>query len=243
MQKESQYIAQKYIENPLLVKSRKFDLRVWVVVTDWNPLTIWYFRKPYVRLPAHDYDVTDLENNYAHLANNSIARHDDGTKKTEYKIEGNMMFVEDFQEYLSNIYASDVYEEQIEERLKNVVINTLESVQDTFEYKKGCFELYGFDIMVDTDFNCWLIEVNSSPAMDYSTHVTEKLVKTCLEDVCKVLVDREAKRTAKGKAAVDTGEFELIYQAKRVVEKPLNTFGLNLAVAGSKIPEKLLPKW
>ena len=66
---------------------------------------------------------------------------------------------------------------KIEEKIKNVVINTLESVQDSFEYKKGCFELYGFDIMIDTDFNCWLIEVNSSPAMDYSTHVTEVLVK------------------------------------------------------------------
>jgi len=31
--------------------------------------------------------------------------------------------------------------------------------------------------MIDTDFNAWLIEVNSSPAMDYSTHITEKLVK------------------------------------------------------------------
>ena len=76
-----------------------------------------------------------------------------------------------------NIHCSDVYEEIIEPKLRDVIINTLESVQDSFEYKRGCFELYGFDIMVDEDFNCWLIEVNSSPAMDYSTHITEKLVK------------------------------------------------------------------
>jgi hypothetical protein len=31
--------------------------------------------------------------------------------------------------------------------------------------------------MIDDQFNAWLIEVNSSPAMDYSTAVTEKLVK------------------------------------------------------------------
>ena len=29
--------------------------------------------------------------------------------------------------------------------------------------------MFGYDIMVDEEFNCWLIEVNSSPAMDYST--------------------------------------------------------------------------
>lgn len=86
-----------------------------------------------------------------------------------HEIEGNMMFIEDFQEYLLNENCSDVYEDIIEEKIKTVIINTLESVQDSFEYKKGCFELYGFDIMIDEEFNVWLIEVNSSPAMDYST--------------------------------------------------------------------------
>jgi len=42
-----------------------------------------------------------------------------------------------------------VYEEDIEAKVKSVIINTLESVQDSFEYKKGNFEIYGFDIMID----------------------------------------------------------------------------------------------
>ena len=46
--------------------------------------------------------------------------------------------------------------------------------------------MFGYDFMIDEDYHVWLIEVNSSPAMDYSTvncfiinfkHVTEKLVK------------------------------------------------------------------
>jgi len=82
--------------------------------------------------------------------------------------------------------------------------------------------------MVDTEFNCWLIEVNSSPAMDYSTHITEKLVKECLEDTCKIIIDYEIPKTAKGKAKVDTGAYELIYKASRLVEKPLATFGLDM---------------
>ena len=56
--------------------------------------------------------------------------------------------------------------------------------------KKGMpFEMFGYDIMIDDDFNCWLIEVNSSPAMDYSTDVTERLVKMVLEDTVKVVID------------------------------------------------------
>ena len=87
-------------------------------------------------------------------------------------------------------YGFDVWDDKIVESIKNIVINSLESVQDNFESKKGMpFEMFGYDIMVDDDFNCWLIEVNSSPAMDYSTDVTERLVKIVLEDTVKVVID------------------------------------------------------
>ena len=92
--------------------------------------------------------------------------------------------------------------------------------------------------MIDEDFNSWLIEVNSSPAMDYSTQVTEVLVKQCLEDTVKVIVDYEIPKTQKKKNQVDTGEYELIYKADTVVEKPLNCFGLNLEIIGKRIPDK-----
>jgi len=35
--------------------------------------------------------------------------------------------------------------------------------------RKNAHELFGYDFMVDDNYNVWLIEVNSSPAMDYST--------------------------------------------------------------------------
>jgi tubulin monoglycylase TTLL3/8 len=70
-----------------------------VLVTDWNPLTVWYFKKPYARFPAHDYSTDDICNNFAHLANNSIAKHGDTTENA-HQIDGNMMFIEELQEYL-----------------------------------------------------------------------------------------------------------------------------------------------
>ena len=123
-----------------------------------------------------------------------------------------------------------------------MVINTLSSVQDAFEYKRGCFELYGFDIMIDSDFNAWLIEVNSSPAMDYSTYVTEKLVKQCLEDTCKVVVDYE-QASFKKRKKLDTGEYELIYKANQQVDKPLGSFGINMDIVGKQIPRDKLRKY
>jgi tubulin monoglycylase TTLL3/8 len=64
--------------------------------------------------------------------------------------------------------------------------------------------------MIDDQLNPWLIEINTSPAMDYSTPVTERLVKMVLEDVVKVVVDLKKKKTKKKTA----GLFKCIYSGE-----------------------------
>lgn len=51
---------------------------------------------------------------------------------------------------------------------------------EMIEHRKNSWELYGFDFMVDDEYNAWLIEINSSPACDYSTKVTEVYVQKAL---------------------------------------------------------------
>jgi tubulin monoglycylase TTLL3/8 len=163
----SLYMAQKYIENPMIILGRKFDIRQWILVTDLDPLTIWMYDTPYLRFGAEDYKLEEFSNLYSHLTNNSVVKYSMNFENN--KIQGNMWEIESFAEYLKMRYGSDVWKEVIQEKIKKIVISSMESVKKSIKCRKNSYELFGYDIMIDEQLNAWLIEVNSSPAMDYST--------------------------------------------------------------------------
>ena len=82
------WVVQKYIENPMIILNKKFDIRQWVVVTSWHPLRIWYFDECYLRFTADNYDPSKIHNKFMHLTNNCIASQ--SKNFNESSIEGNM---------------------------------------------------------------------------------------------------------------------------------------------------------
>lgn len=114
---KSKAVVQKYIENPLIIERKKFDIRQWVLVTDWNPLTVWAYEDCYIRLAAIDYDP-NTNNRYSHLTNNAVVEQfvkkeygDEDDEEEEVEMD-NIMSKEDFEGFLQGQYkgkADDVF--------------------------------------------------------------------------------------------------------------------------------------
>lgn len=71
------FVIQKYIERPLLIHDRKFDIRLWVLISHEHKC--YLFSEGYIRMSSYPYscDTADsLENRYIHLTNNAVQRLD-----------------------------------------------------------------------------------------------------------------------------------------------------------------------
>ena len=159
------WVAQKYIENPLLINSRKFDIRQWVLITSFDPIVIWIYKKCYLRFTVEEFSFDDLGNNFMHLTNNSISK--ESSKFENSEDWGYMWDLDQFRQFLFNTYGRDVWDESLFAQVKRVIVSSILTVGKLT--RKNSFELLGFDLMVDDTLKPWLIEVNTSPAMDYST--------------------------------------------------------------------------
>ena len=104
---------QKYIEAPLLFKRRKFDIRIWALISHDEKL--YLFKEAYVRTSSEEYDVSGekLDQVYVHLTNNAVQKYSKNYGKFE---EGNIISVKTLSAELASqeLYVSSYSAQQIE---------------------------------------------------------------------------------------------------------------------------------
>jgi hypothetical protein len=54
------FVVSRYIENPLLLNGHKFDLRIYVAITSYEPLRVYVYREGLVRFASEKYDISKV---------------------------------------------------------------------------------------------------------------------------------------------------------------------------------------
>jgi len=175
----SMWLAQRYVERPLLFNGRKFDVRALVVVThDYKAL--WY-KNWILRLCSEPYSMDNLKDPIVHITNHCVQT---GAERYGTQEEGNELFTRDFEWYLMHKVGVRKGKELLrglELQMQSTVRHSLEAIRDNTEaptnYKS--FQVLGYDFIFDDEYNAKLLEVNGSPAC--ATRMLEEFARDLVE--------------------------------------------------------------
>ncbi|CAD8053008.1 unnamed protein product [Paramecium sonneborni] len=212
-QQAESYIVQKYIADPLLIGGKKFDMRIYLLCTSYQPLTLYLYRTGFARFTHHRYDNEDISNTYVHLTNVAIQKTSDNYDE---KLGGKWNL-----QTLKLFLMTKFGQEKVAETFYNIqmlMIRSLQAVQKIIINDKHCFELYGFDILLDASLKPWLLEVNASPSMTSNTPIDFELKCGLLDDVFTI-IDLEKVLTGNEE---QIGGFDLVCKGNPI-KLPLNS--------------------
>ncbi|CAF4931938.1 unnamed protein product [Rotaria sp. Silwood1] len=177
------YIIQEYIREPYLIDGFKFDLRIYALITSCDPLRVFIFNNGLVRMSSKKYKIPPNSKNKFNLSmhlTNYIP--DENELDDDFDIDnGKTDSLEFLFKYLKN-QNQDV--NKLWKEIQNIVIKTIFLAEPhllkTYQMcrpgvlptsESVCFELLGFDILIDKKLKPWILEVNRCPSFDVNRQI------------------------------------------------------------------------
>ena len=154
---------QKYLDKPLLIHNRKFDIRGYALLTSVNGVVKGYmYRDCYFRTSSKQFDLNNLHSRYIHLTNDAIQMNSEDYGRFE---SGNKLSINDFQRYLDANHTSKnvCFMRDIFPQMERLATDSFRAVGSKIDPHRvsNCFEIFGYDFMVDENFKVFLIEANN----------------------------------------------------------------------------------
>ena len=206
-------VVQEYINSPFLINGLKFDFRVYVLVTGCNPLRAFIHEEGLTRFATEPYSPPveeNFTNSCMHLTNYAINKNSSKFvhNKSEFKDdEGHKRSLSSTFRLLSDI-GCDV--EALKQEIEKMICKTLCCVQPALSYhyqtcqpgdqsNSMCFELLGFDVILDRNLKPWLLEVNHSPSFTTDSPLDYKIKYVLIKETMQMLNLNVARRQAYSK--------------------------------------------
>ncbi|CAH2292793.1 tubulin polyglutamylase TTLL5 [Pelobates cultripes] len=190
-------LVSRYIKNPLLVDGYKFDLRLFVLVTSYDPLIIYLYEEGLTRFATDKYNPTEqnMKNQFMHLTNTSINKGNANyVRSTNPEVEnhGSLWSMGALLRHLKGLGKDTAtLMSKIEELVIKTIISAEGSIgsvfQGTLAHRRKCFELYGFDVLVDETLKPWLLEVNLMPSLVSDGPLALKIKANLLADTLTLI--------------------------------------------------------
>ena len=195
IEKES-FLINKYITNLDLINNKKYDLRLYVLVTGLKPLRIYLNQEGLIRIASRNFslDMNNIKDRYVHLTNTGV-----NSQSKEFIIpnnddseNANIWNLHTYEKYLRKM---NVDYNKIKDKIKDIIIKSMISVYRnlTLELSENnlndinFFDVLGYDIIITNKYEPILLEINSGPSMAMYNELDKPIKTNLLVDTLNIV--------------------------------------------------------
>ena len=188
--------VQEYIADPLCIEGRKFDLRVYVLVTSFDPLRVYVFREGLCRICTNEYDLdyNHLDDTFRHLTNFSINKNASAFVANADADRDDHGHKWSLSALFDHLDAHGYNVARLWRDMKEVAVKTLIACESEIFSKlqtlngrdKCCYEVFGFDMLLNESLYVYLIEVNIYPSMATGSPLDKRIKQTMIADALQI---------------------------------------------------------
>ena len=186
-------VAQEYIDSYTLER-KKFDLRIYVLISSVKPLKIFVYRDGLARFCSEEVDVDSV---YAKLTNVTLNKmHDHNFKDISRMISDVFPILESKGVDINKLWA------RIDDIVVKTILSGINLLTKAEEVKcpscgfNRCFQVFGFDILLDKEAKPYVLEINFRPNLDYHRGVERRMKSQMICDTIKVACPLRAVQSA-----------------------------------------------
>lgn len=199
-------IISRYIPNPLLINGLKFDIRLYVLVTSMDPLRIHVFHEGLARFASEEYSLTTIKSNkFSHLTNYSINKKSEKFVQNTDANQGDEGHKWSLSALCKHFEQMGIDNDLLWSKIYDVIIKSIISVEGSvtqhlkrMQTRNNCFELFGFDILIDSNLKPWLVEVNLSPSLACDSPLDFKIKQQVFTSTMNLICMKKFDRRREG---------------------------------------------
>lgn len=172
-----------------------------MLITSIDPLRVYVNKRGLARFCTEEYkkpEEKNLKNTFMHLTNYSINKFSSKFAEKQGQSDVDSRFKRDFESVWKEIRKAGKDPEEVFDEIKKCCLKTICSVQPIMKYLyetgqaedvtgQMCFEILGFDVILDENLKPFILEVNHAPSFNTDTKLDYEVKTEMLNSAIDLL--------------------------------------------------------
>jgi len=174
--KINEYLITKYITNLDLIRNKKYDFRLYILISGLKPLRIYFYQEGLVRIATKNYslDKNTIHNRFIYLTNTGV------NEQSKDFVLPNLTNVEkantwNLETYSNHLKKKNINFKIIRDKIKDIIIKSMISVYENLTLEQNqnnlsdinFYDVLGYDLILKDNYEPVLLEINKNPSKKF----------------------------------------------------------------------------